>query len=387
MKGKVYWITGLSGAGKTTIGNALYYDLKKKMDNLVLLDGDILKKLLGKDLKYSEEERLERARRYSDLCKVLSDQGINIIICTIAMFEEIRKWNRANIDNYIEIFLKVDMNILMKRDRKGLYSTYKSSGNAQLVGVDQKVEFPQNPDLIINNNGELSIKECIGLIKNLEVKSSKNYDIAYWNNYYANKQSQIIKPSLFAECCVKHMEKGKSLLDLGCGNGRDSVFFIESGLIVTGIDTSEEAIRNLQKIYEKDNHLFICDDFTTADAVYQKQYDYCYSRFTLHAISDSQEKRLLDNVYTTLCKGGKFLIEARSVNDEIYGKGKKVGEHEFIYNNHYRRFLVMQELLQRLEKKGFTIIYANESDEFAPLGDSKPTLIRVTAVKNDSSLV
>lgn len=117
----MYWVTGLAGSGKTTIGNALYYKMKKQIP-VVLLDGDILKDIVGEKgsgkSRYTKEERLSRAKRYSLLCKMLSDQGINVIICTIAMFDEIREWNRENFEYYIEIFLDVSMEVLKREIRR-----------------------------------------------------------------------------------------------------------------------------------------------------------------------------------------------------------------------------------------------------------------------------
>ena len=97
-KGRVYWITGLSGAGKTTIGTALYRQLKGNMDNVVLLDGDAIRKALGNDLGYSDAERRKVAYRNGGICKLLSDQGIHVVCCTISMYDEVRNWNRKNIE-------------------------------------------------------------------------------------------------------------------------------------------------------------------------------------------------------------------------------------------------------------------------------------------------
>ena len=92
--GVLYWITGLSGAGKTTIGNRLYYELRKENDNVILLDGDILKKIVSDTPGYTAEDRKKRAIKYAMLCKTLTDQGMIVICCTIAMFDEVRMWNR-----------------------------------------------------------------------------------------------------------------------------------------------------------------------------------------------------------------------------------------------------------------------------------------------------
>ena len=121
--GYVYWITGLSGAGKTSIGKSLYQKLKQKSPNTVFLDGDVLREVFGNDLGYTREERIKCAMRYARLCKMLQEQGLNVICCTISMFDCIRAWNRENIENYREIYVRVSMEVLKQRNQKGLYNT------------------------------------------------------------------------------------------------------------------------------------------------------------------------------------------------------------------------------------------------------------------------
>ena len=114
----VYWITGLSGAGKTTIGRIFYEKLKTKYSGTVFLYGDIMRGIFGNDLGYSEADRRKCAMRYSRLCHMLQSQGLNVICCTISMFDSVREWNRENIENYHEIYVKVTMQTLKKRDHR-----------------------------------------------------------------------------------------------------------------------------------------------------------------------------------------------------------------------------------------------------------------------------
>ena len=381
-KGTLYWVTGLSGAGKTTVGNRLYYQMKQNANNVVLLDGDILKQIAGKDLGYDRDARIERGYRYSTLCKVLTDQGIHVIICTIAMYDEIRDWNRKNIENYVEVFLDVDMETLKKRNRKGLYSA-----NHNVAGINVEVEFPKTPDIVIVNDGTGSLEEDVRKILEYKVipKKKWNEDESYWDAYY---QKQFVKnggdieaPSLFASAMLEnYMEQGNSLVELGCGNGRDSLYFAENGMNVTGIDASEVAIQKLQQ--RSTNHcIFICDDFVNAEAIYQIQYDYCYSRFTLHAINEEQEAQILDKAYKMLKSNGYLFIEARSVRDEKFGKGQEVEKNAYIYDGHYRRFIDPEELKCKLENIGFTIVEIEESDKFAPSNSERTVCVRVIAQK------
>lgn len=382
-KGTLYWLTGLSGAGKTTIGNRLYYSMKTQKQNTIILDGDILKKIAGKDLGYGREERLERAYRYSALCKLLTDQGINVVICTIAMFDEIRDWNRENIENYIEVFLDVSMDVLKRRNRKGLYS--KGSGNT--AGIDIAIEYPKNPDIIIKNDGSQPLEESVKKILDYKVipKQRWNRDEDYWNKYYANRTeiSELEEaPSLFAsDMLQRYMECGKNLVELGCGNGRDSLYFAKNGLNVTGIDASQIAIDKLRENHSMDHCVFICDDFVSVESIYQIQYDYCYSRFTLHAINERQETQILKKAYDMLKGNGYLFIEARSIKDKKYGVGQAVEKNAFIYDGHYRRFIDLAELLLKLKDIGFSIIESAESDQFAPLKGDNAVCIRVVAQK------
>lgn len=381
--GRVYWITGLAGSGKTTIGTELYYSLRAENDNVLILSGDILKKIVGDSVGYEEEDRLARGKKYSEICKLLADQGMWVIICTIAMFDEIREWNRKNIKGYIEIFLDVPMQILQERNKRGLYSKQR---NQKVAGTDISVQFPKNPDLVLKNDNNASIKELVEQIKQLIPKNEDDFDRdkLYWNDYYKVRDGKIMGPSNFAETIGTELKKDKSLLDLGCGNGRDSLYFLDRGLAVTGIDASDVAINNLQDITRGNgNAVFVCDDFVKCRTVYQRQYDYIYSRFTLHAIDDTQENELLKNILDALKKDGRVFIEARTIHDDLYGKGREIGRNTFIYDGHFRRFVDGDELQKKMKAMGYSIVVYNESRGYSKNGDSDPMLLRLIATVSE----
>ena len=90
---------------------------------------------------------------------------------------------------------------------------------------------------------------------------------------------------------------------------------------------------------------------------------------------------LLQAMFRALKPGGKFFVEVRSVNDPLYGKGKAVERNAFFYDNHYRRFIVRDELVHAFEHCGFRVEYAKEQTGFAPYGNDDPPVIRIVAVK------
>lgn len=148
-KGTVYFFTGLSGAGKTTIGGLFYRRLKERKPNVVWLDGDQYRPVFTEDIGYSNEDRLRGAQRVFRLCRMLADQGIDVVCCSISMFSEVRDWNRENIENYKEIYIKVKKETLLRRNQKGLYTSGKN-----VVGVDLPFDEPTHSDLVIENDGQ-----------------------------------------------------------------------------------------------------------------------------------------------------------------------------------------------------------------------------------------
>ncbi len=157
--GKVYWITGLSGAGKTTIGKIVYEELRKKHPNTVFLDGDTLREVFGGVFGYEEKERKQCAMCYARLCSMLEKQDINVVCCTISMFHSVREWNRQHIPNYCEIYVKVSWKTLQERNQKGLYSDMGNGEEKPVVGIQIEFEEPIQPDIVLINDGKKSPKE------------------------------------------------------------------------------------------------------------------------------------------------------------------------------------------------------------------------------------
>ena len=133
-KGIVFWITGLSGSGKTTLGNMIKKDIRKIYGPTLMISGDNIRQIFG--LKgYNYEDRLKILEKYSKFVKYIKNQKINIIFAVVGMVDATRKWNRKNINNYLEIYIKTDLKKIIKLKKKKIYHK-KNSGD--IIGVDIK---------------------------------------------------------------------------------------------------------------------------------------------------------------------------------------------------------------------------------------------------------
>ncbi len=165
-RGRVIWITGLSGAGKTTVALAVRERLTERGIASLHLDGDRLREVFADPTYgFDRESRLNGARRYARLAGMVAEQGLVAIVSTISLFHEIHAWNRANLPGYFEVFLDVPESVRRARDPKGLYKGLDQGTNASMGGVDLAVELPIAPHLKIVNEGGLSdIPRVAGLI-------------------------------------------------------------------------------------------------------------------------------------------------------------------------------------------------------------------------------
>ena len=151
---KLVWITGLSGSGKSTIAKSLTALLKKKGVKVILLDGDEIRNILvpmrEQEQSYTKNERIKLAIQYSKLGNLLVKQGFMVIIATISLFKEVHIWNRKNIKGYFEVYLKVSLEELQRRDPKKIYSRFNAGELKNVAGLDLDIDEPQFPDWVVS---------------------------------------------------------------------------------------------------------------------------------------------------------------------------------------------------------------------------------------------
>lgn len=162
--GRVYWITGLAGAGKTTIGRALCRALRRQGAMVVFLDGDSLREVFGSKPGYSPSRRKQLAFAYARLCKMLSEQSLDVVCSTISLFREVHQFNRRYLRRYCEVFVDCPLEELRRRDQKGIYSAAFSGKAKHVMGVDVPFDRPHRCHVTIDNRRPDRLAQKVELI-------------------------------------------------------------------------------------------------------------------------------------------------------------------------------------------------------------------------------
>ena len=152
---KCLWLTGLSGAGKTTIANILDKKLSTYGKHVYVLDGDNVRHGLNRDLDFSEQHRVENIRRVAEVARLFVDAGLIVIVCTISPFREERQRARELFDesDFIEVFIDTSLSECEKRDVKGLYAKARNAQIRNFTGIDSPYEKPLTPEIHLKTEG------------------------------------------------------------------------------------------------------------------------------------------------------------------------------------------------------------------------------------------
>lgn len=152
--GFTLWLTGLSGAGKSTIATAVAVELARHGIRVEVLDGDEVRQHLSKGLGFSREDRDTNIRRIAFVAKLLTRNGVAVIAAAISPYRGVRDEARREIGNFVEVYVRASLDACIRRDAKGLYRKALAGEIPQFTGVSDPYEEPLAPDLLVDTERE-----------------------------------------------------------------------------------------------------------------------------------------------------------------------------------------------------------------------------------------
>jgi len=166
-RGRVVWLTGLSGAGKSTIANLVEKKLHSLGRHTYLLDGDNVRHGLNRDLGFTEEARVENIRRVAEVAKLMADAGLIVITAFISPFRAERRLARDLMDrgDFIEVFIDTPLSIAEQRDVKGLYQKARAGQLKNFTGIDSPYETPEAPELRIDTTAVTAVEATESIVR------------------------------------------------------------------------------------------------------------------------------------------------------------------------------------------------------------------------------
>ncbi|MCL6479194.1 MAG: adenylyl-sulfate kinase [Peptococcaceae bacterium] len=170
-KGYTLWFTGLSGAGKTTLGSLVERELKARGIKVESLDGDVVRRGLCRDLGFSPEDRMKNIERVCFVAGLLNRNGIWVTASFITPYRSMRALCRKELSNYIEVYVQCSLDVLINRDIKGLYKKAMAGKIANFTGISDPFEEPENPDIVVRTDRETPEESLARIISWLEHKN------------------------------------------------------------------------------------------------------------------------------------------------------------------------------------------------------------------------
>jgi tellurite methyltransferase len=404
----VVWLAGLPCVGKTTIGDELRSLIQSSTNtSAIRLDGDVLRVVIDKTNVADSSERLNLLYSYLKLSWSLALQGHTVIVSAVSLdpiFFQI--FEDLNVPKCFVLLTAPDQ-VRVNRDSRGVLDS------ARQITLDYDFEYlhsklPQNSIVQSTENKSPKasaveifeqIKDIHGLFKepielmNTEnvlrtITASRSAINQHWNLHYAKQQNSRItqRPSDFSQIVVNKLSqisKNIRILDLGCGDGRDTFFFGQKFECI-GLDTSQSAItfcRNQQTNNGNKNLKFdLVVNLEDVGKYFElDRTNVVYMRFFIHAIPGAEE----EIIWRTLSQaptGTVIFIETRTYRDLFSSKGVSLSTEERIFG-HYRRFTDPLRLRNQLEDSGYEIDSWNESDGLSKIEEDNPVLLRVSAIK------
>ncbi len=153
-KGIVIWLTGMPCSGKTTISKKLEKYFQRKNLPVQILDGDAMRQTINSDLGFSKKDRDENIRRAAHIAKLLSDNGINVVVAFVSPYRKMREFARGICDKFVEVYLKCSIDECVRRDSRGVYKKKLSGQTKNNLSIKNSYEEPKNPEIIVNTEEE-----------------------------------------------------------------------------------------------------------------------------------------------------------------------------------------------------------------------------------------
>ncbi|MAZ07782.1 MAG: hypothetical protein CMM99_04915 [Rickettsiales bacterium] len=197
----------------------------------------------------------------------------------------------------------------------------------------------------------------------------------HWNIFY--QKNNLKKKTSFAQFVIKNTFSKNSIIDIGCGTGRDAFYYSNFFKKVYALDKSKVVISLNKKKnkFFKNKVFFFQKNIASKNLIYKKKFENICARFFLHTLTEEEEKIFFLNIKKIVKKNNLIFFEFRTIKDNLMKKGKKLSKYERVYG-HYRRFINTVDLKKKLKNYNFKILYESQSKNFSIFRNQKPHLAR-----------